>query len=180
MPNKPLLAFDVGGTTIKYALLTPELTLEQTGSVPTNKNKDGQILKTLLELSQKFSHKYELAGIGISTAGIVASDGSIQYAGPTILDYQGTPLKARIEEATGLLVFVVNDVDAALLGEAVLGAAKNAKSAYCVALGTGIGGAYLANGQLASGAHGTANSLGYTLFALKPRLILNNAHQLLV
>ena len=33
---------------------------------------------------------------------------------------------------------VVNDVDAALLGEAVLGAAKNAKSAYCVALGTGI------------------------------------------
>lgn len=68
MPNKPLLAFDVGGTTIKYALLTPELTLEQTGSVPTNKNKDGQILKTLLELSQKFSHKYELAGIGISTA----------------------------------------------------------------------------------------------------------------
>ncbi len=45
MPNKPLLAFDVGGTTIKYALLTPELTLEQTGSVPTNKNKDGQILK---------------------------------------------------------------------------------------------------------------------------------------
>lgn len=115
MPNKPLLAFDVGGTTIKYALLTPELTLEQTGSVPTNKNKDGQILKTLLELSQKFSHEYELAGIGISTAGIVASDGSIQYAGPTILDYQGTPLKARLEEATGLLVFVVNDVDAALL-----------------------------------------------------------------
>lgn len=38
MPNKPLLAFDVGGTTIKYALLTPELTLEQTGSVPTNKS----------------------------------------------------------------------------------------------------------------------------------------------
>ena len=167
MPNKPLLAFDVGGTTIKYALLTPELTLEQTGSVPTNKNKDGQILKTLLELSQKFNHEYELAGIGISTAGIVASDGSIQYAGPTILDYQGTPIKARLEETTGLSVFVVNDVDAALLGEAVLGAAKNAKSAYCVALGTGIGGAYLANGQLTSGAHGTANSLGYTLFCPK-------------
>ena len=124
MPNKPLLAFDVGGTTIKYALLTPELTLEQTGSVPTNKNKDGQILKTLLELSQKFNHEYELAGIGISTAGIVASDGSIQYAGPTILDYQGPRSKHDSKKQQGLSVFVVNDVDAALLGEAVLGAAK--------------------------------------------------------
>ena len=104
-------------------------TLEQTGSVPTNKNKDGQILKTLLELSQKFNHEYELAGIGISTAGIVASDGSIQYAGPTILDYQGTPIKARLRRNNGAVsFFVVNDVDAALLGEAVLGAAKNAKA----------------------------------------------------
>lgn len=161
---KPYLVFDVGGTTIKYALIDAQHQLQQTHKCPTARNKDGHILKTLQKISADYQARYPLAGIGVSTAGIVGPDGSIQYAGPTIPGYQGTPIQKALAQQTGLPVFVVNDVDAALLGEQLAGAAQAAKTIYCVALGTGIGGAYLHHGQLFSGAHGTANSIGYTLY----------------
>lgn len=164
MAEKCYLAFDVGGTTIKYALLSSHFELLEHGATPTLHNQDEHILKTLLQLGRQFLTKYPLAAVGVSTAGIVAFDGSIQYAGPTIPGYTKTPLKQALVTALKLPVFVVNDVSAALLGESLLGAAKNATSAYCVALGTGIGGAFLTEQKLFSGAHNTANSLGYTLF----------------
>ncbi|ETY72661.1 glucokinase [Lactiplantibacillus fabifermentans T30PCM01] len=162
--TKNYLVFDIGGTSIKYGLIDEQLQLSHIGSCRTLHNADGHILKMLKQLSRDYTNNYEVAGIGVSTAGIVGADGAIQYAGPTITDYQGTPIKDELAQLTGLPVFVVNDVDACLLGEQLAGSAKDANSAYCIALGTGIGGAYLANGRLLSGAHGTANSIGYTLY----------------
>ena len=158
------LVFDIGGTTIKYGLIDEALHLSQEGKCLTEHNHDGLILKQLQRVTRDYQAEYSLAGIGVSTAGIVGADGAIQYAGPTISDYQGTPIKAALMAQTGLPVFVVNDVDAALLGEQLAGGAKGATSAYCVALGTGIGGAYVEDGRLMTGAHATANSIGYTLY----------------
>lgn len=92
-------------------------------------------------------NSYTLLGIGVSTAGIVGKNGEIQYAGPTIPGYIGTPIKKELEELSGLPVSVVNDVDAALLGERLAGGAKGSDNVYCIALGTGIGGAYFYEGN---------------------------------
>ncbi len=162
--TKYFLAFDVGGTTIKYGLLDEQRQISATGHCSTEHNQNNHILKQLQLITADYQQKYNLAGIGVSTAGIVGVAGQIQYAGPTIPGYQGTPLKASLAQQSGLPVFVVNDVDAALLGEQLAGAAQDKTSVYCVALGTGIGGAYLDCGQLLNGAHATANSLGYTLY----------------
>lgn len=162
--TKQFLAFDVGGTTIKYSLVDEQLQLSADGHCSTEHNRAGHILKQLQAITASYQQQYTLAGIGVSTAGIVGAAGQIQYAGPTIPGYQGTPLKQTLEQQSGLPVVVVNDVDAALLGEQLAGAAKGKDTVYCVALGTGIGGAYLAHGQLLNGAHATANSLGYTLY----------------
>ncbi|MFD1317933.1 ROK family protein [Loigolactobacillus zhaoyuanensis] len=162
--SKLFLAFDIGGTTIKYSLVDEQLQLSAGGRCSTEHNRAGHILKQLQALTATYQQQYTLSGIGISTAGIVGDEGQIQYAGPTIPGYQGTPLKQALEQQSGLPVVVVNDVDAALLGEQLAGAAQGKAAVYCVALGTGIGGAYLDHGQLLNGAHATANSLGYTLY----------------
>lgn len=162
--QEQFLAFDVGGTTIKYALVDKQQTITNRGSVSTDHNRDGAILTQLTRITQQTLSQQPLAGIGVSTAGIVGEDGEIKYAGPTIPNYQGTPIKAHLQSASHLPVDVVNDVDAALLGETVAGQAVHATSVYCVALGTGIGGAFAINGQLYSGAHGNANSIGYTSY----------------
>ncbi|MCC3162791.1 ROK family protein [Lactiplantibacillus pentosus] len=161
------LTFDIGGTSIKYGLIDQQLQLSHQGKCLTEQNKDGFILKQLLKVTASYQAQYPLTGIGVSTAGIVGAAGEIQYAGPTIPGYQGTPIKAALVAQSGLPVVVVNDVDAALLGEQLTGAAKGATSAYCVALGTGIGGAYVENGQLMTGVHATANSIGYMLYDSK-------------
>ncbi|WP_172187965.1 ROK family protein [Lentilactobacillus kribbianus] len=159
------LAFDVGGTTIKYGLVHDDLSISQHGKKTTNNNLNNQILNTILITAEYFQQmEPTIAGIGISTAGTVGHDGSIQYAGPTIPNYQGTKLQEIVTQQTGLPTHVINDVDAALLGEWQAGAAQNNQRVYCVAIGTGIGGAFLVNGQLIQGKHGTANSLGTTLF----------------
>ena len=161
--SKKFLAFDVGGTTIKYAVIDEQLNFTDPGKVNTEQNRNGHILKTLLQISQTIQERIELAGIGVSTAGIVGRDGSIQYAGPTIPDYIGTPIKTSLAAQANLPVSVVNDVDAALLGEVFTGQLVN-QDVYCMALGTGIGGAHYRNGKIISGAHGQGNSVGYTLF----------------
>lgn len=163
------LAFDVGGTTIKYGLVDKNLNISHTGKVATEKNKDGHILKMLKKVTSELKNEYYLIGIGVSTAGIVGKNGEIAYAGPTILDYTGTPIKAELEKDFNLPTNVVNDVDAALLGEKLAGNAKGYTSIYCVALGTGIGGAYYEAGKMFSGAHGTANNIGWTLYDVKTK-----------
>lgn len=164
MMTTQYLVFDIGGTSIKYGLIDEKLHLSHPGKCLTKHNQNGFILKQLQAVTTQYQEQFQLSGIGVSTAGIVGPDGAIQYAGPTITGYQGTPIKAALAQQTGLPVFVVNDVDAALLGEQLAGGAHGAASAYCVALGTGIGGAFIADGQLMTGAHATANSIGYTLY----------------
>lgn len=161
--GKNYLAFDVGGTTIKYSVIDEDLNFSYHNKVPTNNNADNHILQVLKEVTAKIQSEMEISGIGISTAGIVSSEGSIQFAGPTIPNYINTPIRAAIADQSKVPVNVVNDVDAALLGEVYTEKLK-AKGIYCIALGTGIGGAYLENGELTSGTHGKANSIGYTLF----------------
>lgn len=161
------LAFDVGGTTIKYALIDSDLNIVQRHHLDTEHNHNGAIIQKLLLITRELQSQYSLLGIGVSTAGIVGQDGAIKYAGPTIPNYQGTPIKQSLEAQSGLPVSVVNDVDAALLGEMLAGAAVGTKNAYCIALGTGIGGAFAMNGKLYTGAHENANSIGYTSYHAK-------------
>ncbi|WP_242363943.1 ROK family protein [Limosilactobacillus antri] len=158
------LAFDIGGTSIKYGIIDQHLQVVDYGTAPTNNNEDNTIVKTLIDVTEQKKKKFNLRGIGISTAGRVGKRGEIIYAGPTVKDYQGTQLKQILETAFAIPVKVINDVDAALMGEIFKGNLDRQKSIYCIALGTGIGGAFYYDGKLLNGAHGLANSVGYLNF----------------
>jgi predicted NBD/HSP70 family sugar kinase len=70
-------------------------------------------------------------------------------------------LREEIEALTNLPCTVENDVNAAGLGESWLGAGKGVKSAFCVFVGTGIGGALVLDGHLVHGASAAAGEIGY-------------------
>lgn len=159
--EKAYLAFDVGGTTIKYALLDAKFHISQRHQISTEHNQDGHILKQLIKIAKATQATVELSGIGVSTAGIVDEQGTIQYASGTIPGYIGTEIGKQLREQIGLPVSVINDVDAALMGELGLGIAKGCQNVYSLALGTGIGGAYWLDGKLIHGAHRQANAIGY-------------------
>ncbi len=64
---------------------------------------------------------------------------------------------------TGCHVTLINDAQAALVGETRLGAARGSRNSILVTLGTGIGGAIMIDGKIYVGHNGVAGSFGWLL-----------------
>ena len=93
----------------------------------------------------------EGAGIGIGAAGFIDSDRNTIAHG-TNLDWTGLRLADVVSEKVGLPVVVENDANSFGWAEARFGAARGKQNALIVAIGTGLGGAIVVNGQLLRGA----------------------------
>lgn len=155
-----ILAFDIGGTEIKYAFCDENFNLTEKKSVPTNAYEGGRkIIDRVVEIIKSVDG---IDRIGISTAGQVDSvNGRIVYATDSIPGYTGTEIKKIVEAETGIPTAVENDVNSAAIGEAVFGAAKGYDSFICLTYGTGIGGAIYLDGKLFTGNSFSAGEFGH-------------------
>lgn len=155
-----ILAFDIGGTEIKYALCDENFNLTEKKSVPTNAFEGGKkIIERVIEIIRTFDG---IDRIGISTAGQVNSiKGEIIFATDSIPGYTGTKIKELVEAETGIPTAVENDVNSAAIGEAVFGAAKGCSDFLCLTYGTGIGGAFFLDGKLYTGQSFSAGEFGH-------------------
>jgi predicted NBD/HSP70 family sugar kinase len=101
-------------------------------------------------------------GVGIGAPSVVTyRDGMVMWA-PS-LDWRRLPLKARVEQAVGLRVFVENEVNLIALGESWRGAGQDVGNLVCISLGPGIGAGIVLNGLLYRGTHNAAGEVGYIL-----------------
>ncbi len=99
-------------------------------------------------------------GVGIGVAGQVDDlSGAVLFA-PN-LQWRDVPLKAELEEALDLPVFVTNDVRAATWGEWLHGAGLGVADLVCVFVGTGIGGGVISGGRMLHGCSNTAGEVGH-------------------
>lgn len=73
------------------------------------------------------------------------------------------PVRDLVSERTGLRAYVDNDGNAALLAESRWGAARGARHAVLLTLGTGIGGGLLVDGRIVHGTVGAAAELGHVV-----------------
>ncbi|GIP40170.1 glucokinase [Paenibacillus sp. J31TS4] len=162
------IGVDVGGTKIHAGLVSSQGEVLRTVGLPTmagEREVYARIVTAVETLQAELGAdggRYPLAGIGIGTAGQVnREDGSIRFASELLPGYTGTPLKRLVEERFGLPVRVDNDVNVLVYTEKTLGAGQGASQMLCLALGTGVGGALLADGKLVHGAWGGAGELGH-------------------
>lgn len=167
------LAIDIGGTDIKYAIINDKLDIIEQQQLPTAKHNLKQMITEQIDhiVTTFLISAVNVKGIGISTAGVVDSEtGEIVYAGPTMPSYIGTNLKHWIETHYHVPVVVMNDVNAAALGEKWLGAAKGFRNFLCMTLGTGIGGALVINDELYIGTHFKAGEIGHIPFQIHEKM----------
>ena len=61
--------------------------------------------------------------------------------------FEDYPICDKLSERFGLPVFIDNDANVAGLAEAILGAGKDYPTCYYVTISTGIGGAFIADGN---------------------------------
>ena len=71
-----------------------------------------------------------------------------------------------MEDALGKKAFIENDANAAAYGEYVAGAAKGAKNAVCITLGTGVGGGIVIDGKIYSGSNFGGAEIGHTVISV--------------
>jgi len=161
---KNYAAVDIGGTSIKYGIVDENGTVVFHSKMPTEAEKgvEHYVQNVTAQIALLIGKYPEISGIGISTAGVVdSSTGCVVHAADNLPGYAGTSWNHILSESFHLPVSVCNDVNAAALAEAWVGAARGCDNFLCVAIGTGIGGAAFVNGRLYTGAHYSAAEIGY-------------------
>lgn len=155
------IGLDIGGTKLLAVItdLAGEVVYET--KVATSNRVDD--LAALVEQSVRACGlTYEkVFGMGVGVPGTVRPDGVVVRA--KTLQWNNFPLQQILNEKFPFPVFVGNDVNLAALGERWLGSGGQVDDMIFIALGTGIGGALVCNGQLVLGAQGRAGELGYFL-----------------
>ena len=156
---KKYLAFDVGGTSVKYAVVDSEGTVSQSSKFMTPDTLD----KMYQEMKKVFDEHQDVEGLALSMPGAVDSDGGVIY-GSSALDYiHGPNIKKDLSELVGKPVEFENDANCAALAEVWKGAAKNEQDCCFIVSGTGIGGAVIKDRHVHHGDHLHGGEFGYMI-----------------
>ncbi|MDR0270398.1 ROK family protein [Paenibacillus sp.] len=161
-----VIGIDIGGTSVKGMVITGSGRLLDQEKTPTEaKQGKERILANIKSLLDRLLARHaDIRGIGIGTAGRVnVQTGEIVFATDNLPGWQGSNLKEYFEKAYNLPVFVDNDANTALVGEAWLGAGMDVDDVTMLTLGTGVGGANMIGSELYRGIHWNGGEWGHTI-----------------
>ena len=156
---------DIGGTAVKIGVVdeSGKVLLSETRSVSFDGYKTS-IMTTVANLAGEILEKspVKVEGIGVSATGqIDVNSGTVIGVGAQLGDWLGSPVKKILEDRFHLPVTVINDANAAALGEQTFGRAKGKENVLVVTVGTGIGGGIIENGRLIQGRRGIGGEIGH-------------------
>ncbi len=162
--TKYSLGVDIGGTTIKFGLVSETGKIKSQFKLDTHADEGpasviSQIKKGIHKILK--NKKVEIEGIGIGSPGIVTSKKGIVQNPPNFAGWNSVALGNIIKKEFKTHVYVENDANAAAVGEMIFGAGKNYSDFLMVTLGTGVGGGIIINGKLYKGVTGAAGEIGH-------------------
>lgn len=161
------IGFDVGGTNIKAGVVDDQGKIVTYRRVPfvkgENYKKTSQRMAKMAEemVSEAGCGMKEIQSIGVAVPGTIDEQGK-RILNAHSLHFHYVPMKAAIEELfPSKPVSLMNDANAAALGESIAGALRGCKTAVLLTLGTGVGGGLILNGKLFNGGRGHGVELGH-------------------
>lgn len=167
--TKKLIGIDLGGTSIKFGILTLDGEVQEKWAIETNILEDGKHIVPDIVASLK--HRLELygltkddfVGIGMGSPGAVDRDKK-NVTGAFNLNWAHTEeVGSVIEAELGIPFAIDNDANVAALGERWVGAGANNPDVVFVTLGTGVGGGVIADGNLIHGVAGASGEIGHII-----------------
>lgn len=158
--KKVVIALDVGGTTIKAALVTgePEIVFQS----PAVKARSGSEADVVLEnfrfiieaqLAEAAGHQCAPVGIGIGMPGPFNYEQGVSKLWHKFRSLYNVNVKAFLEEKLGLPVLFINDADAFALG-AWWGEHRDEARFLGITLGTGLGSGFIVDGEVVTEGEG--------------------------
>lgn len=155
---------DIGGTSIKFGLFRNDGAPIEKWSVPTPTADSGRELLPTIESECRKEMTVcglqtgQMAGVGLGVPGEVSGNG---YVAPcsNLNGWGGFNVGEELSAKLGVPVHVLNDANAAAVGEMTMGAGT--ENMVFVTLGTGVGGGIIVDGKLLEGAHGAGGEIGH-------------------
>ncbi len=167
MKSQTAVAIDLGGTAIKYGVVTREGEVLLDRILPTPANSRELVIESLVKcvLEARAADPAAVC-IGIGTPGLVDTNrGYVKGGAFQLPGWEDLPLAGLMQAQTGLPVFVDNDANLMGLGEFRFGIRGSLRDVIFFTVGTGIGGAIILNGELYRGHFFAGAELGCFPFA---------------
>ena len=159
-----ILAIDIGGTMIKYGLVSSDGEILSTNKIETEAEKGLENILNKIDNIFKRYKENNPVGVAVSGTGqINGIIGKVIGGNPIIPNWIGTNLVKILEEKYNLPAVLENDVNCVAFGEKWIGAGKDLSNFICLTIGTGIGGGIILNNQLFRGENFVAGEFGHIL-----------------
>jgi glucokinase len=154
------IGLDVGGTKVAAGVVDSRGRIVEKLRRSTPAADPEHTAQVIAAVIGELSSRHPVRAVGLGAAGFVnESRASVMFA-PN-LAWRDEPLRARVENLVGLPVTVENDANATVWAEARFGAARGYRDVVMLAIGTGIGGGLVLDGQLYRGRWGMAGEPGH-------------------
>jgi glucokinase len=165
-----VLGIDIGGTNLVVGSVAEDgSSMVAAASEPTHSEAGAtDVVDRLVGLAERAiattrreAPGAEILGVGVGAPGPLDTKRGIVLLTPN-LGWVNMPLRQLIHDRLDLPAALDNDANCAVLGEWWVGAARGARHAIGITIGTGIGGGLIIDGQLYHGASDVAGEIGHT------------------
>jgi glucokinase len=165
-----VLGIDIGGTNLVVGSVAEDgSTVLATASEPTHAEAGAtDVVDRLVRLAERaiagtraLVPGAEILGVGVGAPGPLDTKRGIVLLTPN-LGWVNMPLRQIIHDRLSLPAALDNDANCAVLGEWWVGAARGARHAIGITIGTGIGGGLILDGRLYHGTSDVAGEIGHT------------------
>ncbi len=170
----PVFAIDIGGTTVKGAVVTPDGKILDR-QVATTEGRQGNLefLAVVQEILNSFLVHHTPAAVGIGSPGPLDLEDGLIVASANMPGVKNCPIRCAVQEflnnkGLSVPVFLNNDANCAALGQLVFGYGRNTLDFAVITLGTGVGGGLILGGRLFEGYSGNGFEIGHVPLAHLP------------
>jgi glucokinase len=156
----PVVGVDLGGTSVKAALVSTDLELLARDSAPTDISDEDRLLSEIERLVRRIAGDSPVAAVGFGLPSQIDQRRGV-VADSINVPITDVPFAAEMTARLDLPVKVDNDANVACLAEARIGAGKGRDNVIMLTLGTGVGGGIVIGGSLYHGSTGYGGELGH-------------------
>ena len=153
---------DIGGTKIAGGVVDADGRIIDKLRVDTPLDT-AALADAVVDMARHLGATHDVVAVGVAAAGFMNRDRTTVIHAPNIA-WRDEPLKAVLEARIDVPVTIENDANAAGWAEFRFGAGRGVDDMVMLTMGTGVGGAIIAGGQLYLGGHGIGGELGHTRF----------------
>lgn len=159
--SKYILGIDVGGTNLKFGVMTESGEIVHQNAFKTADFEAPQLfVDSLFDYLSNLNYLADIKGVGICAPNGNCFNGSIDYA-PNLIWKGVIPLCELFEAKFKVKAVLSNDANAAAIGEKLFGAGRKYAHFVMITLGTGLGSGVIVSDKLVLGANGYAGEFGH-------------------